>query len=134
MADDNEQRENENLLQPPRRQQQREKNNPGKKILIGSFFVTAFLTVVIAFIMSAVAISRSDAAINQSNQIPVKYTTYERIGNTKCPKTSGTSLIYSGITVSYSYNSTQNAPTSYSGFRCMPLNNEDIKYYIDNFI
>ncbi len=133
MNDDNEQRENENLVQPPKRQQQREKINRGKKILIGSFFVTAFLMVVIAFIMSAVAISRSDDAISQSDyaisqsdaaisqsdtaisrsdaaisQMPVKYTTYERIGSTKCPIVSGTSLIYTGITISYSFNSTQN--------------------------
>ncbi len=123
--------ENENLLQSPRGQQQKEKNNLGKKILIGLFLVTAILMAATALITSAVAIIRSDAAINLSNYMPVKYTTYERIGNTECPKTSGTSLIYSGITISYSYNSTQNAPTSYSGFRCMPRDKEYINYYTD---
>ncbi len=88
MNDDNEQRENENLVRPQRRQQQKEKNNLGKMILIGSLFVIAFIMVVIAFIMSMVAISQSATAISQSanwsNQMPVimKYTTYERIGNT----------------------------------------------------
>ncbi len=125
MNNNNEQRENQNLVQPRQQQQRKQKKNPGKKILIGSFFVTAFLMVVIAFTTSVVAIS-------QSNQMPVKYTTYERIGNIECPKTSGTSLIYRGVTISYSYNSTQNAPTSYSGFRCMPLDSEDIAYNTDD--
>ena len=160
MDDDNEQRENENLLPPqggnahygppePRRRRQhlqispKPQNNFGK-ILKGLFYVAAILMAVIALIaliMSAIAISQSAAAINQSaaainqcNQMPVKYTTYERIGNTECPKISGTSLIYRGITISYSYNSTQNAPTSYSGFRCMPRDKEYINYYnIDKY-
>ncbi len=124
----NEQRENENLLP-------QQKNNLGKKILKGSLYVTTILMVVSAFAMSAVAIQLSLSHSHHDIEIQVvKYTTYERIGNTECPNIPGTSLIYSGITISYSFNSTQNTPTSYSGFRCMPTDNEDINYYMDNFI
>ncbi len=102
MDDDNEQRENENLLPPqggnahygppePRRRRQqlqpKPQNNFGKIL----FYVAAILMAVIALIaliMSAIAISQSAAAINQCNQMPVKYTTYERIGN-RMPKDLG---------------------------------------------
>ena len=99
------------------------KNKLRKKILRGSFYLLILSLSVIA------ALSSFSVAL----RVPVKYTTYERIGNTECPDIPGTSLIYSGITISYSYNSTQNTPTSYSGFRCMPTNDKDINYYTDDF-
>ncbi len=102
------------------------KNKLGKKILRGSFY---FLTLSLSVIA---ALSSISVALRVSN-IPVKYTTYERIGNIECPDIPGTSLIYRGITISYSYNSTQNTPTSYSGFRCMPRDKEYIDYYTDDF-
>ncbi len=125
MNDDNEQRENENLVQPPRILQERKlQNNRGWWIILKvPLYAITILMVVSAFVMSAVAI----------NQMPVKYTTYERIGNKKCPDISGTTTIYSGVTISYSYNN-NNIPTTYPGFRCMPTNDEDINYYTGSLI
>ena len=89
-------------------------DNLGKKIFKGLFY---FLTL-LALTMSSITVT-----LQLSH---VKYTTYERIGNTECPDTPGTSLVYSGVTISYSfYNGT---PSSYSGFRCMPIKNEHINY------
>ncbi len=110
----NEQRENENLVP-----QQRKLHNKLGKILKGSLYVITILMVVSAFAMSAIAIS-------QSNKTPVKYPTYERIGKKGCPDIGGTSMIYSGVTISYSFYN--NTPTSYAGFRCMPLDKEYINY------
>ncbi len=119
MNDDNE-RENENLL--PQRGtahyiygQLLKQKNLGN-ILRGSLYVIAFLMVVTAFVMSATAIS-------QSNKTPVKYPTYERIGKKECPDIGGTSMIYSGVTISYSFYN--NTPTSYAGFfdACLLIKN-----------
>ncbi len=93
------------------------KNKRRKKILRGSFYLLTLSLSVIA------ALSSLSVAL----RVPVKYTTYERIGNSYCPiYFSGISMIYSGVTVSYSFNN--GTPTSYSGFRCMPLY-VDIEYY-----
>ncbi len=95
-----------------------------RNILKGSLYVITILMVVSAFVMSATAIS-------QSNKTPVKYPIYERIGKKECPDISGTSMIYSGVTISYSFYN--NTPTSYAGFRCMPLDKEYINYNMDKF-
>ena len=92
------------------------KNKRRKKILRGSFYLLTLSLSVIA------ALSSLSVAL----RVPVKYTTYERIGRFQCPYTPGTTTTYQGVTVSYSYNN--GAPTSYSGFRCMPLY-DDIDYY-----
>ena len=100
------------------------KNKLGKKILKGAFyFLTLSLSVIAA--LSSISVALRVSKIH----VPVKYTTYERIGNFECPDIPGTSKLYRGVTVSYSYNYTHNTPTSYSGFRCMPVDDEDIKYY-----
>ncbi len=110
----------------PKRSRQRQlqpQNNLGK-ILKKSVYVIAFLMVVLAFVMSAIAISKS-------NETPVKYPTYERIGKKECPDIQGTTTIYQGVTISYSFYN--NTPTSYAGFRCMPLDKEYINYSTDKY-
>ena len=110
-------------------------NNLRDKILKGSFYVLTFSMAVLALALSSITLHISQSQ-SQSDKIDippvVKYTTYERIGNKDCPKSSGTSLIYSGITISYSFNN--NTPSSYSGFRCMPTDAKDIAYYTENFM
>ncbi len=108
------------------------KNNLREKILKGSFYVLTFSMAVLALALSSITLKISQSQ-SQSDKIDippvVKYTTYERIGSKDCPDINGTSLIYKGVTVSYSFNYTNNIPTSYSGFRCMPTDEKDIDYY-----
>ncbi len=114
--------ENECLISRQRQRHEQPQNNLREKILKGSFYVLTFSIAVLALTTSFITVILQ----SQSDKIPVKYTTYERIGNKGCPKNPGTTMIYSGVTVSYSFYN--NTPTSYAGFRCMPTDDEDINY------
>ena len=114
-----------------RREEQRyydqPQNNIRKKILKGSFYVLTFSMAVLAVALSSITVTLQ-LSQNNSITIPVKYTTYERIGYKECPKGQDVEKIYDGITVSY------NTSSHYTGFRCMSTNESYIKYHgISNY-
>ncbi len=84
--------------------------------------------VVFSMLISTTALVNSSLKLADEKQksTVIKHGTYDRIGNSWCPRIQGTTTLYTGNTVSY------NTSTGYTGFECMPVNANDIKYYASN--
>ena len=84
--------------------------------------------VVLSMLMSTTALVNSSLKLADEKQksTVIKHGIYDRIGNIGCQDISGTTTLYTGNTVSY------NTSTGYTGFKCMPVYADEIKYYASN--
>ena len=113
----------ENNVQP--QVQVRQENKTLKTIFVIGACIALVVVLVIALGVAAGSYFHADdKTANAIEQSKSKFSTYEILGDNKCPSVQGTSTVYKGYVMGFNGSTT---------FKCLPIDEQYIKYYNSSF-